>query len=130
MIFSGLVLEDFGSRWETWLDSRANKTTSGRHTQDGFAYLRTSFSADPIGRRFARTLVMRLKFDTGVAFAMMSAGLGLAWLVWLGVDCKTALPFFIVIAAFVLWALAEASQTHQALADTRAELLKEIRVVR
>jgi hypothetical protein len=80
MIFAGLVLEDFGARWETWLDNRADSCTEKLHSHQWYDYLRTAFRADPIGRRYLRGLVLRLKFELGIAFAMASAALGMVWL--------------------------------------------------
>jgi hypothetical protein len=128
--FAGLVFEDFGSRIEEWLDHRADNATNGEHIRNWFRYLRTSFVADPIGRRYIRTLVLRLKFELGIAFSMLSAMLGIVWLVWLGLACRTAIPFLLLAVGFCTWELVEAAATHKLLACTRAELLKEIRVVR
>ncbi len=130
MIFAGLVFEDFGSWWESQMDKRADSKTSGRHNKEWFDYLRSAFVSDPIGRRYLRTLVMRLKFELGVAYSMISAAFGLIWLVWLGVSCRTAIPFWVIAAGFSTWGLLEASQTHKALALTRSELLKDIRIVK
>lgn len=83
MIFAGLVVEDIGARFESFLDSRRD-AQDGKHLDNWYAYLRTAFKADPIGRRYLRTLVLRLKFELGIAFAMISAGLGLLWLWYMG----------------------------------------------
>jgi hypothetical protein len=79
MTFVGLVLEDLGARVESWMDSR-REDRSGEQFDNWYAYLRTAFKADPIGRRYLRTLVLRLKFELGTAFAMLIAGCGLLWL--------------------------------------------------
>src|SRR5262249_5916913 len=42
MIFAGMVFEDFGSRWEGWLDAREDKKNDGKHMVQWYAYLRTS----------------------------------------------------------------------------------------
>src|SRR5882672_3812996 len=73
MTFVGLVIEDMGARVETQWDARTDKR-NGSHVDDWYAYLRTAFKADSIGRRYVRTLVLRLKFELGIAFAMLSAG--------------------------------------------------------
>jgi hypothetical protein len=130
MIFAGMVFEDFGSRWEEWLDRRADKATDGEHAKTWFMYLRSAFVSDPIGRRYVRSVVLRLKFELGIAFSMISAIGGLVWLIWLGMAFKPSLLLFLVAIVFVTWGLSEATATHQVLAQTRAELLKEIRVVR
>lgn len=130
MTFAGLVLEDVGSHFEVWLDHRADEKHSGEHTICWNRYLRQAFVVDPIGRRYARTLVLRLKFELGVAFGMMSAGLGLLWLDFLGLDCKVVLVSGSICVLFMIWNLCEAAQTHKILGQTRSQLLKEICIVR
>ena len=128
MIFAGLLFEDFGSHYESWLDNRANDVNK-LHIQQWYDYLKTAFRADPIGRRYLRTLVLRLKFELGVAFAMASAALGILWLALLGLDCKTVACAEFVCVFFLAIVLFEANQTHQVPGRTRAKLLEEIRIV-
>jgi len=128
MIFAGLVFEDAGSHLESWLDNRAD-AVNGVHIKHWHDYLRTAFCADPIGRRYIRTLVLKLKFEVGVAFAMVSAGLGVLWLGWFGLNCRTVLGTATVCSLFLAWGLYEACKTHEALGTARAELLKEIRII-
>jgi hypothetical protein len=129
MIFAGLVLEDFGARWEKQLDNKANELTDQLHRRQWYEYLRTAFRADPTGRGYLRSLVLRLKFELGTAFAMLSAALGCIWLALLGLGWKAVTATELLCIAFVIWALWEACQTHDLLAQTRAELLKGIKIV-
>jgi hypothetical protein len=129
MIFGGLVFEDIGAQYESWLDGRADVRTNKLHSQQWSGYLRSAFKADPIGRRYMRTLVLRLKFELGIASAMTSAAVGLAWLFVLGLNYRVALVCELICICFVVWGLWEARQTHQVLGQTRAELLKDIRIV-
>jgi len=128
MAFSGLVLEDMGARFESWLDDR-RKQHDQSHFENWYAYLRTAFVAEPIGRRYIRTLVLRLKFELGTAFAMLSAGLGLLWLWHLGLGCGTVLVCELLCASFAIWLILESCSTHDTLAKNRANLLDEIRIV-
>jgi hypothetical protein len=128
MIFAGLMFEDAGSHWESWLDGRADKKNNV-HILQWHEYLRTAFKADPIGRRYLRTLVLKLKFELGVAFSMLSAILGLVWLAYLGLPLKIVFISGGVCAGFAAWCLFEACQTHNVLGSIRAELLKEIRII-
>jgi len=129
MVFAGMVFEDFGARWEVVLDRWADRRTSGKHTANWNAYLQIAFKSDPIGRRYARALVMRLKFELGIVFAMISAGLGLIWLAVLGLNCLGVLCLAILLLSFAAWGLVEASATHKVLSQTREALLGSIRVV-
>jgi hypothetical protein len=45
-IFVGMVLEDFGARWEDRLDYWADGRTNGLHSKNWCAYLRTAFKSD------------------------------------------------------------------------------------
>jgi len=104
--FAGLVLEDMGARVEDWLDKRKNKL-DGTHRDNWYAYLRTAFKADPIGRRYLRTLVLRLKFELGIAFAMLSAGVGLLWLWSMGLSCKVVVITELLCISFTAWGFIE-----------------------
>jgi hypothetical protein len=128
MIFAGLVFEDAGAHFESRLDTwRDNQ--NGDQLKNWFAYLRTCFRADPIGRRYLRTLVLRLKFELGIACAMLSAAAGLLWLAWLGLSCRVVIVNEILCLLFATWGVMEAVSTHGALAKNRANLLKEIRII-
>jgi hypothetical protein len=129
-IFVGMVLEDFGSRWESLLDRWADRRTKNLHTKNWLTYLQTAFKEDPIGRRYARTLVLRLKFELGVAFATVSAGLGILWLSALGLRSSIVITSEFVCIAFTVWGLIEAKETHKVLSKTRALLLGEIRIIK
>ncbi len=73
MTFAGMFFEDMGAHVETHLDAWRN-TQNGKHLENWYAYLRTAFKADPIGRRYLRTLVLRLKFELGIAVRHAECG--------------------------------------------------------
>jgi len=77
MIFGGMVVEDLGSTYEGQLDDIAKNATHGKHGEEWDQYLRLVFRDSPVGRRYLGTLVLRLKFELGIAFSMLSAALGL-----------------------------------------------------
>jgi hypothetical protein len=129
MTFAGVVFEDFGARSENWLDGRADQRTQKAHSAQWYGYLRSAFRADPIGRRYMRALVLRLKFELGVAFAMAIASLGVLWLAYLGLSWLTVLIVEGICVLFISWGLWEACETHSVLAKTRAALLEDIRIV-
>jgi hypothetical protein len=128
MTFVGLVLEDMGARVETRWDARKDKQ-NGTHVDNWYAYLRTAFKADPIGRRYVRTLVLRLKFELGIAFAMLSAGVGILWLWYMGLSFRVVVASELLCILFVVWGLFEGRSTHDTLAKNRQNLLGEIRIV-
>jgi hypothetical protein len=128
-IFSGMVFEDLGARWEVQLDNWADARTNNEHTKNWWQYLQTSSKSEPIGRRYARTMVLRLKFELGTAFAIVSAALGLIWLALLGLDLSATVVIELLCLLFTGWLLREAKDTHKVLSKTRAALLANIRVV-
>lgn len=125
----GIVIEDWGARIESAWDRTADRHTDGEHTRIWYEYLRCAFVADPIGRRYTRSVVLRLKFELGTACGCMIAALGLVWLVILGLNCGIGLVLIVLSAVFAGLEIMEAKDTHALLAMTRKELLKEIRIV-
>jgi hypothetical protein len=128
MTFAGMALEDLDTRLETSMDRRRDKQT-GKHFENWYAYLRIAFTTDPIGRRYIRTLVLRLKFELGTAFAMLSAGAGILWLWHTGLSCKVAIVSLGLCIGFAVWFFAESRTTHDTLAKNHANLLEEIRLL-
>jgi hypothetical protein len=118
MTFAGLVLEDMGARVETRWDRRKDKQ-DGKHVDNWYAYLRTAFKADPIGRRYIRTLVLRLKFELGITLAMLSAGGGILWLWCMGLSWRVAIVSEILCVLFAALGLCEGCCTHDTLARNR-----------
>jgi hypothetical protein len=128
MTFAGLVLEDMGARVESRWDARKDKQ-NGSHVDTWYAYLRTAFKADPIGRRYVRALVLRLKFELGIAFAMLSAAVGVLWLWYMGLSFKVVVASELLCILFAVWGFFEGWSTHDTLAKNRQNLLGEIRIV-
>jgi len=132
VVFFGLVIEDVGARIESRLDRRADQKTEGRHTKEWYQYLRTAFTCEPIGRRYIRTMVTRLKFELGTSVGILIADGGLVVLWADGFSSGKLLLILLflslVIAAYLgFW---EAPASHRLLARARTEMLDEIRVVK
>jgi hypothetical protein len=60
---------------------------------------------------------------------MLSAAVGLLWLLYLGLNEVTFDWTAVVCLGFIIWGLSEARKTHDLLAKTRHNLLKGIDVV-
>jgi hypothetical protein len=125
----GLVIEDWGARIESAFDESAESDSKGEHFRNWYAYLRTCFEADPVGRRYTRTLVLRLKFELGMAVALLIVSCGIVWLLSLGLKCVTGLILLTICLGMAFLQYSESKRTHEVLATNRAELLKPIRVV-
>lgn len=124
MIFGGMVVEDVGSTYEGQLDDIAKDATHGKHEEEWDQYLRLVFKDSPVGSRYLGSLVLRLKFELGIAFSMLSTALGLLWLLYLGLNGMTFAWTALVCVGFMVWGLSEARKTHHLLAKTRHNLLK------
>lgn len=132
VVFIGLVIEDVGARIEVLLDTRADKRTQGRHTKEWYEFLKTAFVCEPIGRRYIRTLVTRLKFELGTAIGIVIADGGLLALWFSGFSsCRLTvilLLLSLIVAAYL--AFLEAPASHKLLATARTKMLEEIRIVK
>src|SRR6185437_8859247 len=124
----GIIIEDFGAKIEIHFDNIQNKANDNRFDDEWFAYLKTAFQADPIGRGYARTLVLRLKFQLGIMLGSSVAGLGIIWLLWLGVSCGGCITLIVIAAVTALWHYKAAKDVHEALGKVRHELGQEIRI--
>jgi hypothetical protein len=129
MLALGLLIEDLGSQVENHFDTEAEKESKGTHMHNWYAYLRTAFVADPVGRRYVRTLVTHLKFELGIGWSMIFCSIGILWLRFLGLSLLVTLTTLILSSLTCYWAFWEAKQTHGLLARNRANLLGEIRIV-
>lgn len=73
--------------------------------------------------------MLRLKFELGVAFAMLSAGIGILWLWHIGLGWNLVAVGESLCALFAFYGFYEGWSTHYALATNRANLLEEIRII-
>ena len=131
-VFIGLVIEDVGARIENFLDGRADDRTQGRHRQEWYEYLKTAFVCEPIGRRYIRTLVTRLKFELGTAIGIVIADSGLLAL-WVAGFSSCRLTLIVLLLSLVVasyLAFLEAPASHRLLATARTKMLEEIRFVK
>jgi hypothetical protein len=123
-LITGMVLEDVG----TWLerqtfDARRNKLTNNEHESNWWLYLRMAWPNEPVGARYMRTVLLRMKFELGIATGCVIAAIGVFTL---DLALTKIALLSITIALLLLSALLyrEAMFSHKVLSDTRAELLK------
>ncbi len=126
---TGIILEDLGAKIEIRFDNAANKRSDDKFDNEWYAYLRTAFVCDPIGRGYLRTLVLRLKFQLGILLGSSVAGVGLLWLLWLGLPLCTGLVLLGMAIAIAAWHYRAAKEVHETLGKVRHELGQEIRIV-
>ena len=126
-VIIGMLLEDVGSRIETHIfDRDLNRLTSGMHTTNWEKYLCLAYGAEPIGARYMRTILLRMKFELGMASAVPIAVGGVFAIHW-SVYGSVVLAVAILVVAALL--LIEAKKGHAVLSHTRGLLLKGITVL-
>jgi hypothetical protein len=122
-VFWGFVCEDLGSRLEVFFYW---KQKARDDDENWYAYLRTAYLAEPIGVRYIRTLLTRLKFELNSAAALVTAAVGSlctnvsfmsVWIVFSGM---------ILAAAYLLL---EGWAGVKVLREIRAELRKPLTIV-
>jgi hypothetical protein len=119
----GLIAEEIGARLEIHFDKVLEKTDGYKeHTEEWFAYLRLAFDREPIGHRYLRSLVLRLKFELGMTVASVPFVLG-ALLLQIPWICRSVLLAVSVLLAIYLWL--EAKSSDKNLSDLRREMLKK-----
>lgn len=127
-IAAGMILEDVGARIETAYDDMCPNREQHLHAWN--YYLRTAFVAEPIGRRYAKSMVARLKFELGMAISLAVNAVGTMSLRYFGLPCGRLALFATsqaMVAGYLLW---ESKATHRALHNVRVELSKVINVVK
>ena len=119
----GLMTEDLGARLEQLFDQQLTKEAGYEsHIEEWFKYLRIAFDKEPVGHRYLRTIVLRLKFELGMAIASIPfAGGGL----WLRAHALWRIGTFVIGMLFFAGFYAEAKASNRALSDLRRELLKK-----
>ena len=122
-LISGMLLEDFGSHLESRIfDKALNAETNGRHMTDWDRYLRIVYETEPIGAKYIRSILLRMKFELGMSTALLIAAAG--------VFATTLAPWpdatVICSSAFGMAALLfeEGRRSHAALSKTRCLLLE------
>jgi hypothetical protein len=122
-IAMGLLVEDIGSRIESrWFDKHlTGKPGFSRHHEKWNRYLRLTFSTEPVGQRYLRTILLRFKFEVGTAIALLLSSPGLFLT---GLASWWTFLWFSVCVAIALGLLFEARCSHQVLSRVRHEILE------
>ena len=101
-IAMGLLMEDIGSRMESrWFDKHlTGKSGFSRHHEEWGRYLRLTFSTEPVGQRYLRTILLRFKFEVGTAVALLLSSPGLFLT---GLTSRWAIVWFPRCVALAAW---------------------------
>jgi hypothetical protein len=126
-LFVGLLLEDLGSRIEsTLLDPKLDAKTDHEHERVWWLYLRTAYKVEPIGQRYLRTIVLRMKFELSTCLALILFTIGLFFV---NMPVGYALMTCAFTVALSIWLFFEARESHELLDSIRRELLRGVTIV-
>jgi hypothetical protein len=78
VVAAGFVLEDVGSRIEKRVWLRLQRDPNEERIW--WEYIRTAFIHEPVGQRYLRTIVLRMKFELSFGLSLIPMWLGLLWL--------------------------------------------------
>jgi hypothetical protein len=119
----GLVAEEIGARIELHFDDLLAKTAGyENHFDEWYDYLRLAFDKEPVGHRYLRTLVLRLKFELGMTVASVPFAIGA---LWIQIPFASRVAVFAGAAILAYYLYFEAKQGDKALSTLRRELLKK-----
>jgi hypothetical protein len=123
----GMLIEDFGSWVEaTKFDASLDSITNGTHSRNWSNYLKVAWRVEPVGARYIRTILLRMKFELGMAGGSLIAAFGV---LTLPVALETAALVFVTLVAFAAILFHEAKKSHMVLSHTRAGLVEGIMVL-
>jgi hypothetical protein len=126
-IIVGMLLEDIGSYLEsTFFDTALDTHTDGKHMKNWYHYMRIAFEREPVGVRYMRGIVLRMKFELGMAGAALVVIPGI-FTTTLSVVSDAAIAGTAMGLSAILFR--EARRSHAALSKTRCLLLEGLIVL-
>lgn len=129
-VAAGLILEDFGSLIESRIWDKLQEDTT-KNEAVWWKYLRTAFEVEPMGQRYLRTILLRMKFELSFSLSLIPLFIGLVILngrfsLLSGRSMKLVGLIVIVLAAYLLW---ESYQSASLLKRLHAALTDKIIIV-
>jgi hypothetical protein len=119
----GLVCENLGSRVESFIDGRLSAKDAD-HEKNWHAYLLLTFEREPIGQRYLRTILFRLKFELAILGSLPFQVVG--WLLllgFLGAGVSWVLGVVVGGIGVFVWFLFEAYDSAKLPSRTRRDLV-------
>ncbi len=124
----GLLMDNIGARIECCLDQALiNKDGYGDHLSNWKKYWRVAFQQEPVGHRYLRTIVLKLKFELNTLSSIPFALVGVVWIFTvclIGAISTVVLSILGVVLGVFMYKEAELSV--RLLSDVRREVLKGI----
>jgi hypothetical protein len=117
----GLITEEAGARIEINFDRVLRKRAGYENRfKEWFAYLRLAFEKEPVGHRYLRSLVLRLKFELGMTIATVPFWLGTLTLFISWFWRSLIIAISALLAVYLLF---EARCSNETLSELRREML-------
>jgi hypothetical protein len=117
----GLIAEEVGARIEFHFDQALAKRAGYRdHYKEWFAYLRLAFEKEPVGHRYLRSLVLRLKFELGMTVSTLPFAIGTSML---GIPWLSRLLIIVLATLLACYLFFEARCSNETLSELRREML-------
>ena len=122
---AGMVLENLGSILEVSVWDRRLQERFGIHSKDWIEYLKLNPEREPIGQRYLRTVLMRMKFELSFSLALLCFWFGMMWLdatnmVFSATGRQIFSGVTLGVAAFLVW---ESGKSAAVLANVRHILI-------
>lgn len=129
-LITGLIIENMGGRLEVWWLDKRNKKKYKNYGDIWDKFLLLVYEKnEPVGQRYLRNILLRMKFELSTAIAMIPLSIGLIFVNYNHSIFNDWLAFtFVVIvlpALFLIYLLYEATSSSEILAKTREHLVKE-----
>jgi hypothetical protein len=127
VIAVGLVLENLGSEIEARIWDPLCKKSNSCHDTNWYKYLRKAFAVEPIGQRYLRTIILRMKFELGFSVSLIPFWIGMIWLncIKLNLSKNTMIWASVGVAILFIYMLFASYCSSKLLGKLRAELIKE-----
>lgn len=128
IIAAGLIIEDVGSEIEARLLDRFQENRQ-QHEDDWFAYLCIAFVSEPVGHRYLRTIVLKLKYELHMAIGFLLFMLGLWWVNYCEsfLTCSSLLGISLVLLLVCSYLLWESYSSARVLGRVRHKILEGVK---
>jgi hypothetical protein len=121
----GLIIENIGSRIEVEVFDKVNKCDSKIWEK----FLKLSYEKEPVGHRYLRNILMRMKFELGLFIALIFMAIGLIVFNYkfpiFESQCSALIFLFIIPIALAVFLYKEGLSSSKVLNNTRILLVEE-----
>lgn len=129
-LIAGLILENIGGRIEVKCLDKRNKQKDENYEEIWNKFLMLTYdNNEPIGQRYLRNILLRMKFELSTAIAIVPMIIGLIFMNCYSSIFNNGIAFILIILVipilFIIYLLYEAVSSSRVLATTRKLLVEE-----